>query len=102
MLPYAGPQRFPLSSFNYTPTDQRLTQNASVLGCYLDYALGHLPFNELLIESATTGRVVRFCRVAERPSRFHFDSNQFTWGWSYVPAFEETHCNVTTLVILNQ
>ena len=62
---------------------------------------GDLPPDELLVESATTGRVVRFCRVAERPSSFHFDPNQFT-GWSYVPAFEETHCNVKTLVILNQ
>ena len=100
MPPYAAPQRFPLSSFDYNPTNQQLTQNASVLGFYPGYAPSDLPPNELLVESATTGRVVRFCRVAERPSSFHFDSNQFT-GWYYVPAFEETHCNVTTLVILN-
>jgi len=90
MPPYAAPQRFPLSSFNYTPTDQRLTQNASVLGFYPGYAPSDLPPNELLVESATTGRVVRFCRA-----------NQFT-GWVYAPAAGEADCNVTTLVILNQ
>ena len=91
MPPYASPQRFPLSSFDYNPTNQQLTQNASVLGWYrADGDATHLPPNELLIESATTGRVVRFCRA-----------NQFT-GWVYAPAAGEADCNVTTLVILNQ
>ena len=101
MPPYAAPQRFPLSSFDYNPTNQQLTQNASVLGFYPGYAPSDLPPNELLVESATTGRVVRFCRLHEDPASFHFGANQFT-GWSYVPAFEETHCNVKTLVIVNQ